>query len=449
MKVYRAIIPMLFLLLGLTSCDRFTDESALSTASAATLESMVATLSSELAVTTVPSATAEVIVAPTPLPPTDTPEPPAPEVLKIAFINGGNVWYVEEGGTPAQLTTSGDVERVALSTDGQLVVFLTYDLSLDLYALRVVDTDTGTEAVLITQPELDSLYPLDGAIHHVPHQFEFIPDTHTVLLNTRRTYEGPGLVQNNDLWSIDAETSARTLLFDPGLGGDFYISPSGTQMALVQPTNIGFAQTDGSGRSPDHLIFPFVMTYSEYAYYPVPVWAPDESAVAVLIPPEDPFVDDTARVWRVPLSGAVVPLLDITGFTFFHHSGRTPTIPPDLTKVAFMREITPTTVDLVIAPLDGSPESIYDSGNLSWQGWNPDSMQFVYTDAPLNLILGSLGLPSLGVGFGSRLEWVDADTFLYLDQLTSTHRFGKVDLPGPPSEIAVISGPIFDYDFTK
>ncbi|MEE9513144.1 MAG: hypothetical protein V3V46_03615, partial [Anaerolineales bacterium] len=120
-----------------------------------------------------------------------------------------------------------------------------------------------------------------------------------------------------------------------------------------------------------------------------------------------------------------------------------------LSKVAFLREISTTTSDLVVAPLDGSAESIYASGNLSWQGWNPDSNQFVYTDGHLNVQLGSIGVSAVGVGFGNRLQWVDADTFLYLDQLTSTHRFGKVDLPGTASVLAVISGPVFGYDFTQ
>jgi hypothetical protein len=320
---------------------------------------------------------------------------------------------------------------------------------LDIYELRVVDTVAGGEWVLFSQPDLDAIYPLDGAIHHVPYQFDFIPGTHTVLVNTREIYEGPGLVQNNDLWSIDADASVRTPLLDPGEGGDFYLSPSGDMLALVLPTSLGFVRPDGSDRSPDHLTFPFVITYSEYAYYPVPVWAPDESAVAVLIPAEDPFVEDSALVWRVPVAGPPAPLLDVMGFRFFRNQGKTPAIAPDLSKVVFLREITTTSVDLVVAPLDGSAESIYASGNLSWQGWNPDSTQFVYTDAPRNLLLGSVGAPADGLGFGSSLRWLDADTFLYLDQLTSTHRFGKVDLPGSASVLAVISGSIFGYDFTR
>ncbi len=444
MKIRLVIFLLFVMMFSLAGCDGSTDEDTMGTVVAATLEAMGVDEAGEPLDSESPDATVEVGEDPT-----DAPETTGPGVLQVAYISGANIWFVEDGAAPIQLTTSGNVERVALSTDGQLAAFIWHDLSSDIHELRVVDTVAGTEWVLFSQPDLDAIYPLEGAIHHVPYQFDFIPGTHTVLVNTREIFEGPGLVQNNDLWSIDADTSTRTLLLDPGQGGDFYFSPSGDMLALVLPTSLGFVRPDGSDRSPDHLTFPFVMTYSEYAYYPIPVWAPDESAVAVLIPAEDPFVDDSALVWRVPVAGAPTPLLDITGFRFFLNSGKTPTITPDLSKVAFLREITTTSVDLVVAPLDGSAESVYASGNLSWQGWNPDSTHFVYTDAPRNLLLGSTGSPAAGLGFGSSLQWVDADTFLYLDQLTSTHRFGKVDLPSTASVLAVISGSVFGYDFTR
>ncbi len=444
MKTRSVIFLLLVMMLSLAGCDGSNDEDTMGTVVAATLEAMGVDEAGEPLDPKSPDNTEEAGEDPT-----DAPETSGPGVLQVAYISGADVWFVEDGTAPIQLTTSGNVERVALSTDGQLAALMWHDLSLDLHELRVVNSVAGTEWVLFSQPDLDAIYPLDGAIHHVPYQFDFVPGTHTVLVNTREIYEGPGLVQNNDLWSIDADTSTRTRLLDPGQGGDFYFSPSGDMLALVLPTSVGFVRPDGSDRSPDHLTFPFVMTYSEYAYYPIPVWAPDESAVAVLIPAEDPFVDDSALIWSVPVAGAPTPLLDITGFRFFLNSGKTPTIAPDLLKVAFLREITTTSVDLVVAPLDGSAESIYASGNLSWQGWNPDSTHFVYTDAPRNLLHGSVGGPAAGLGFGSSLQWVDADTFLYLDQLTSTHRFGKVDLPGTASVLDVISGSVFGYDFTR
>jgi len=437
------VILLVFILAG---CNMPSDTPDLSTLVAATLAALDAGSPGGSPAGSTPEMTVEPGVVPT--------SPPSTAVLglgvlSIAYINGGEVWFVEEGGTPIQLTSSGDVENVVLSTDGQLAVFVRHVFSPELFELRVVGITSMTESLLISQPDFDGLYPLGGALHHAPYQVEFIPGTHTLLMNTREIYEGPGLAQNNELWSIDADTGIRTLLLDRGLGGDFFISPGADRLALVLPTSIGFANIDGTGRSPEHLTFPSVITYSEYGYYPIPVWSSDGSAIDVVIPGEDPFVDFTARVWQVPVSGAAVPLLDLTGFGYFRNSGKSPMLAPDLSKVAFLRETAPNIFDLIVAPLDGSPESVYATGDLAWQGWNPDSTQFVFTNEPLNLMLGSVGLPPLGVGFGSWLRWVDADTFLYLDQLTAIHRFGLVNLPSPASELDVIAGSLFDYDFTR
>ena len=449
MPTRKFLILFLVSLVPLAACNLPVDENAVSTLVSATMVALEAGGVADFGDAILPDATLELGGDSLALAPTATPEPSGPGILTIAYINAGEVWFVQEGGTPTQLTTSGNVEKVVLSTDGQLAAFVRHVLSPETYELRVVATDTGIETVLVTQADLDSFFPLDSALHHAPFQIDFIPGTHTLLMNTREVFEGPGLLQNNELWSIEAETGARALLLDRGLGGDFYLSPGGDQLALVLPTSIGFAAIDGSSKSPDHLTFPFVITYSEYAYYPIPVWSPDGSAVVVVIPPADPLADDTARVWRVPVGGAATLLVDLTGFSYFRNSSKTPMPAPDLSKVAFMRETAPNTFDLVVTPLDGSPESVYSSGDLSWQGWNPDSNQFVFTNGPRNYTLGGLGLPSSGVGFGTYLRWVDADTLLYLDQLTATHRFSKVDLPGSPSEIVVITGQIFSYDFTQ
>ncbi len=447
MKIRIHNLLVVALLLALTSCNAPVDEQALNAAVAATLEA--SGLGSEPKLPDSADTTAPGDEAPAPPPAPDTPVPSTPGVLTVAYLNDGDVWFYQEGGIPVQLTTSGYANEIKLSMDGELAVFVWYNNATNVHELHAVQTATATETVLLTQADLDGLFPLDGALHHVPYRFEFLPGTHNILLSTRKTFEGPGLAPNNDLWSIDGDNGARTSLLAPGMGGDFYLSPSGTKVALTQASSIGFANADGSGRSPDHLIFPSVITYSEYQYYPIAIWAPDESAIAVVIPPEDPFVSDTAQVFLLPVSGGSTHVVDLTGFTYFRNQGQTPLIAPDLTRAAYMRETAPNTFDLVIQPLDGSAETIYASGNIAWDGWNPDSIRAVYSVVPSNLMLVGPGLSPTGVGFGLHFDWVDGDTFLYLDTLTSTHRFSLVNMPGGPVEIDVIIGEIFDYDFTQ
>ena len=114
-----------------------------------------------------------------------------------------------------------------------------------------------------------------------------------------------------------------------------------------------------------------------------------------------------------------------------------------------MRETAPNTFDLVVQPLDGSTESIAASGNITWQGWNPDSSRMVYGDMPSNYLLVGPSLAPTGLGFGQYLRWVDVDTYLYLDTFTATHRFGVVNMPGTAVVIDTIVGQVFDYDFTQ
>jgi hypothetical protein len=440
-------LMLMSMLLVLASCNAPIDEADLNAAVAATMEA--AEVGGDTKSPDSPVGNPPGDEAPAPLTPAEPSSPVTPDVLTIAYLNGDDVWFYQEGGSPVQQTTSENAIELVLSTDGQLVVYLWYDNGTDDHELHAVQTASGVERVLLTQADLDSFYPLDGALHHIPYRFEFLPGTHTILMSTRKTFEGPGLVPNNDLWSIDGDSGLRTSLLTPGLGGDFYLSPSGTQLALTQSTTIGFANVDGSGRSPDHLTFPSVITYSEYQYYPIAVWAPDESAIVVVIPPEDPFVSDTAQVYRLPVSGGSTHLVDLTGFSFFRNQGRTPLISPDLSKVAFMRETAPNTFDLVVKPTDGSPESILASGNIAWQGWNPDSVRMVHGVSPSSYVLVGPGLTPTGLGFGTHLRWVDTDTFLYLDTLTTTHRFSLVNMPGGPIQIDEIVGQIFDFDFAE
>ena len=81
------------------------------------------------------------------------------------------------------------------------------------------------------------------------------------------------------LWAIRSDGSAgmRNEVLSPESGGLFYFSPDGVQVALVQPDSISMAIADGSGLRERVLVYPRVITYSEYHYYASPVWAPGAS----------------------------------------------------------------------------------------------------------------------------------------------------------------------------
>ena len=348
------------------------------------------------------------------VPPTDR----APTgALRIAYTSAGNVWLIEGTDPPRQLSHTGHADRVLLSSDGELVAYVHNDFESDVVELHVVNTDGSGDRVALDQADFDSLYPLKEAQHFLPSQMAFLPGTHRLLFNTQATFEGPGLVKNDDIISIDLDTDSLDRLLPPGSGGDFYLSPDGSMLALIQTTNIGFSDSDGLNLHSELLTFPAVMTYSEFSFYPEPVWSPDSSHFAVVIPSEDPLAPNpTSTVWILSADGSPpIQTTLIVGQSFFPQAFGAPVIAPDLSKVAFIRSGSEQNEgQLIIADEDGSSEIIYTSGNLRWVGWSPDGSAFVYSVGPTDLKLGIIGEPPQPLGDGVQFRWINSDDYLFL-----------------------------------
>lgn len=379
--------------------------------------------------------------------------PPSPtRVLRITYTSAGNVWLIEGADPPRQLSDTGGSDRVLLSSDGALIAYVHNDFESDAVELHVVNTDGSGGRVVLDQADFDSLYPLEEARHFRPRQIAFLPGTHRLLFNTQATFEGPGLVKNDDVLSIDLDTETLERLLPTGSGGDFYPSPDGTTLAIIQTTNIGSSDSDGLNLHSELLTFPSVMTYSEYSFYPEPVWSPDSSYFAIVIPSEFPLSPDpTSAVWilstdgRPPIQTAV-----IEGQSFFPQAFGAPVIAPDLSKIAFMRAGSEQNAGhLVIAGEDGSGEIIYTSENLRWVGWSPDSSAFVYSVGPMDLKLGKIGEPPQPLGNGMQFRWINSEDYLYLSGSRSdwTLMMGSIGAAG--REIVRPIGDFITYDFVQ
>ena len=204
----------LLILLSLTACGTLevgivptspSDGAATATMAASSTESAaLATLHTE----------------PTPtMPPTPTPIPASTE-LRVAFVNvtenGYNAWLWTEGkGEAAPLTNAGGVGDVKISDDGEIVAFTRGD------GLWMVRGDGTEERQLVSAGEFAALEPrelshaseLSVALHH----FDWVPGTHMLAFNTRLRME-IGLVLNEDLHLVNADTLERTALLPPGEG---------------------------------------------------------------------------------------------------------------------------------------------------------------------------------------------------------------------------------------
>ena len=386
------------------------------------------------------------------VPPTERgTSPPTPtEVLRIAYTSAGNVWLIEGTDPPRQLSHTGHADRVLLSSDGVFVAYIHNDFEGDVFELHTVNTDGSGDRLILDQADFDSLYPLAEARHFLPSQMVFLSGTHQLLFNTQAIFESPGLLKNDDVLSIDMDTDSLERWLTPGSGGDFYPSPDGKKLAIIQATSIGFSDADGSNLRSGLLSFPAVKTYSEYSYNPEPVWAPDSSHFAVVIPSEDPLAPDPkSTVWILSVDGRPpIQTALIDGQSFFPQAFGAPVIAPDLSKVAFMRPGSEQNEEhLVFADEDGGSEIVYTTGNLRWVGWSPDSSAFVYSVGPMDMKLGAIGEPPQSLGNGMQFRWVHSDIYLFLTGSRGdwTLMIGSVD--AAVEEIVHTVGDFIAYDF--
>ena len=387
---------------------------------------------------------------PTAAVPEPTAAPPAaPPLLRIAYTNAGNIWLAEGDAPPVQLTTSGSAEQVCISSDGQKIAFSRRPAADGPAEVRAVNRDGSGEAVLAAAGVWNGLYPTDGLLFNDLHQFDFIPGTHQLLLNTRGVPEGPGLMRYNDLLRLDADSGALTTLRAPEAGGGFLVSPDGLKVAIIQHERISLASIDGTPIRSDAITFPSVITYSEYLYHPVGQWTADSSAIGFAIPSADPLAADTsATVWRLPADGGpAVIITTIAGDFFFTQSG-VPALSPDLAWVAFQRNTTATNIrNLIVARSDGTGEAIVATGQPSWVGWSPDSSRFVFgLDDPMNLQLGAPGAAATPLASGTRFRWVDASTYVYTSGRAGAWTLMRGSVGAPSVAIASPAGDFVDYD---
>ena len=438
----------LVLVLGMLACalpgpTTLSPEDQIATQVAATLTA-AAPVSPEIpAESPVVSAEAPVVSA----------EPPEP-VLRIVYTDGGNVWLIEGDGPAVQVTSSGGAERVLISGDGEKIAFLWRAAPEGRSELRAVNADGTGETTLLTAGQLDALYPpAENILGTDISAIDFIPGTHTLVFNTYAIPEFIGLMMHDDLLTVDADTGVMGTLLAGGSGGDFAVSPDGSQIAVVTSTSIALINSDGSGLRPNLVTFPMVITYSEFLFYPLVVWSPDSSALGAAIPSNDPLIPTpSGSMWRIPADGSPATLVGTISGHFYFSFWRNSALSPNLNRVAFTRPTATVNVDeLYIANADGSDELAYVDGITNWQGWAPDSSHFVYSDSgtPASLILGEVGTMAWSLGPGTDVRWISDSEFLFVSGTHGAYALSRGDLGGATTALAYPAGNNVWFDFTR
>jgi dipeptidyl aminopeptidase/acylaminoacyl peptidase len=394
--------------------------------------------------------------------PTSAPTPPpAPQPLRVAYVKDGNVWLWTDGFGAAQLTAIGSVQEVRLSDDGQVLAYVRESIPFEpeIYA---INRDGSGDRLLVGAADFLATYSGDPA--YAPngigvYQMDWRPGSHELYYNTRPLFEGPGLGCYNDLRAVNADTLAQTVFFGRDEGGLFYFSPDGAQLALVTPTSVSLANADGSNLRRDVLTFDSVITYSEYLYYPHPVWATDSSGLRIAIPPADPMLSPLppTSLWYLPIDGS--PAIFSGTIQAMLFAWPDTAISPDLNRVGYARPFgspSDNLRELHLANADASGDTFFTSGEgVEFLGWLPDSTQFVFvmrgSDAMSGVHIGSLGSGYTTISSDPAMirdiRWVDSTRFIYLWHSGDNWELRTSVLGG--GGMLLDSGQIGSYDYSN
>ena len=404
---------------------------------------------------------------------------PASTELRVAFVktdeHGNNAWLWTEGESGAVPLTKdgGVVGDVRISDDGEIVAFTRGD------GLWMVRSDGTEERQLVSAEEFVAMEAREPSEFDVVlNRFDWIPHAHILAFNTRLRME-IGLVLNDDLHLVNADTLERTALLPPGEGGEFTYSPDGRQVAVVTRGSISLINADGSDRR-EVLTYTPVATHSEFAYYAKPVWAADSSSLRVAIPPADPLAEPSSptSVWSIPADGTPASKIGniATGQV------KEPLFSPNLRYVAHLvvaqpdPESTPMTSLLITSMDKGQAVTYYpqtdtgtqitlDSGETITHypeasliyGWAPDSLHFAFltysSELPAQAQIGQLGKEAVSLYSGADtvidVRWVDADRYLFLAVGSRgwSILLGHLQFGGLITSVAGVVGDPPAYDF--
>jgi len=455
-KMVRLFIAIILLIVGSLAC---------STQGTTPNSNLVNDLATAVSVTLTALAQPQVSTAAgsTEVVPTVTQNVPLePAILQVAYIKNLNAYIWTETEGTLQLTTSGDVRDVKISNDGQLVA-LTRNPASFSEEIWAVNNDGSNLRLLISSAELLATY--SGTEADRPsgigvYQFGWQPGTHNLYYNTRPLFEGPGFGSFDDLYMVNADSLTKTTLFPAHSGGKFFFSPDGNKMAIVTPTSISLVNADGSNLHSNVLTFTAVITYSEYSYYPRPVWAPDSSGLRVVVPPGDPMLSPLppSNLWYLPADGSVP--VSSGGILALSFKWPDYAISSDLNRVGYASPVGVPSAnlrDIHVANADTSGDAVFIGGEqASFEGWLPDSIQFVFevNSGP------SKGVHVGTVGGGyvtlftdpvpiNRISWPDSTHFLYFFQNAGITELRYNNFGAGGGSVLLDTGDISSYDYSN
>ena len=414
-------LSLLLFVFALAACSSLPSGSAPSEAEIATMVAATV-MAGGPAADSAPAATeaADVVVPEMPVYP-----------IRVSFVNEAGNLFVWSDGSPApvQLTTSGDVIHSYVSFDGALVAFFRSGDLLN-YQLDVINFDGTNQHTLFSASAIAGFPRPAGSVNLAPGQVAWIPGTHTLALNFKVQYEGPGLAYTDSLYLVDGDTGSYVTLPMSSEAWHFTYSPDGTRLLISRPQGVDLYYSSGELVLANVITHEFVNTASEFAWIAQPTWKSDSSAFAVGILPVQPWGDDAgaSAVYAASNMGAPIPA-SINTVMKYYGGDPVVTFDPGLTHAAYAVPIglpSAGNYALHINTLDGTSDTIVYSGAIKdLPVWSLDGANYIFSvglPPAEQVYLGSLtGDPALlpAVTWLNQVEWIDATRFV-----VSTHSGG-------------------------
>ncbi|MRS03361.1 hypothetical protein EG832_09090 [bacterium] len=354
---------------------------------------------------------------------TSTPETAG---IRAVFVSANRNIYTWTPGESnfTQLTTSGDVDKALVSSDGSLIAF-TRTTDFAAYSLSVMHADGSDQHALFTQEQFSALPRPEITLGTKPLQIAWVPNTHNLAMTFSYVIEGPGTSIGHDLMVINSEDGTYRSQLSVNDDWQFAYSPDGSKIVASLPDGINLYKSDGTVIATKFFSYQNVITASEYQYTPDVHWSQDGSQIAFTIPPVEPFSDppDMTQVIKVKATDLSVttPLKAQMVYMGVNEYS------PDLSKIAYTKSVDTTTgaVDLHIAYLDGSGDELYLAKvDVNKFAWSPDNQHFIYSlnqDSKVSTYIGQVGSTGNKVNDVAALRqiiWLDANQYLILDKTT-------------------------------
>jgi hypothetical protein len=370
--------------------------------------------------------------------------------LVVAFVKDGDIHLWEEAtGQSRTVAKSGDVDRVTMSDDGQVIAFTRRAWAgselegYEQFALWAANSDGTNPREVIPTEFLRQHLNLTERDSSNFYQLGWIPQTHQVIFSITKYIaqaEGMSHAIPHGAYIVNLDSGSVTVLAEATENLRLAPSPDGTQFALLSPMNLSFINSDGSNRRTD------VLTYPEAGLtgplFPTGVWTEDSRAFILTGSFEkDPNRDISFAFWRVPVDGSPAEALSAVmkshpdSVTFSpegrsaSHFKTTDTQPSEIAGWY----ITPFSVEVgpLAIPYYGK-EAFY--ANLHW---SPAGQAYAIKDHDLSplcpdaaqdtQICGEpvhLGIDSSMI---TTLQWVDGDRFLVAGNEPNMLVLGKLD----------------------